>query len=136
MATVHGKNFFFSQTSSTLSTYSDNLSISMDYDTAEVTAAGDACKAFLSGDYGVTWSVGGAFDNTNTTGQDYLVFASFDGNSDTWIFRPTSETIGVTNAAYNQSVIATNYTITAGVADAVRWSMTGQGTGAITRTTA
>lgn len=133
MTEYHGKDFTLTVGGTTIDTMLDNVSISMDRDTAEVTAAADSAKEFVGGDYTCTWSIGGAANFTDTTGSDEVMFGNFDAGADSWVFKPDDAAVGATNPTYTQNVIITNYTLTASIGDAVRASWSGQGTGAITR---
>lgn len=133
MTEYHGKDFTLTVGGTTIDTMLDNVSVSMDRDTAETTAAGDSAKTFVGGDYTCTWSCGGAANFTDTTGSDEVMFGNFDGGADAWVFKPDDAAVGATNPTYTQNAIITNYTLTASIGDAVRASWSAQGTGTIVR---
>lgn len=135
MATpLHGKDFTFTIGGTTVDNGFSDISISMDWDTVETTAAADDTgKTFLGGDYTCTWSASGPIDWTDTTGTSEVIQAIFDGGADSWVFKPDDAAVGAANPTYTQNVILTNLTISTGITDCARMSISGQGTGAITR---
>ena len=134
MATnYHGKDFVLTIGGTAMNTGTNTCSISMDRDTAEVTVAADSAKTFVGGDYTCGWSIGGPCDFTDTTGTDEVLFGYFDGGADAWVFMADDGGVGATNPSYTQNAILTNYTISAGVGDAVTWTASAQGTSTVVR---
>jgi len=130
---VHGKAFQVNANSVSWEEFLDSATLDISVDTAEVTTSGDSAKTYVEGDYGATWSLAGPADFTNTTGLDETAFGLIGGGSTTWSLLPGSGAASSTNPSYSQSVILTGYSISASVSDAVKATVSGQGTGAVTR---
>lgn len=137
MARVHGKNWYSTFNSVDMSATGQTHTLNINRDTAEVTAANDTSKEFVVGDYGWDISMDGACD-FGTSLQDATMFAAIvtDGTEEAWVWNPDTSTTATTNPQYSGNAILTSYSISAGVGDAVTYSASATGNGALTRTTA
>jgi predicted secreted protein len=137
MARVHGKNWHSLLNSVGIDATGQTITMNINADTSEVTAADDTSKEYVVGNYGWDISVDGAAD-FGTSLQDATMFAQIvtDGTEEAWVFNPDTATSATTNPQYTGNVIATSYSITAGVGDAVTFSYSAIGNGNLARTTA
>lgn len=137
MAFVHGKNAFIQLDNSAgtltdLSSISNDISFSLNIDTAETSVFGVAAKQYISGQNDATVSLSGLFDATSATVIEGTINALIDGTnaSATLVFGPEGNAAG--KKSYTQEVIVTSYAIGAPVGDVVSLSVEFQRTGATT----
>lgn len=142
MAFIHGKSSLFTIDNSSgtpvdISAYCDEVSLSRDIETAEVTAFGNSAKAYITGLTDATISVSGKFDAAGASTVD-SVLSGILGQSATvtWAYRPNSAAKSSTNPEYTGEGIVTSYEVSGSVGDAVTFSAEIQATGTITRAVA
>ena len=130
---VHGKstNFQIDDTAGTIRDVSD-VSDSVDFpetiETAEVTAFGATSKSYIVGLRDASISVSGTWD---ATVDGY--FIGTEPATRSFVFGPAGSTSG--NVKYSGEAILTNYSVSAGIGDAVSFSADLQVTGDVTRGT-
>jgi predicted secreted protein len=141
MAFVHGKSSVFKidnsgGTLTDLSAFCEEVSLSRDIETAEVTTFGDSAKEYITGLSDATISLSGKFDSANASAVD-PVLSGVLGSSSTvsWTYRVNSASVSATNPEYQGEGILTSYEVSGGVGDAVTFSAEVQCTGTITRAT-
>lgn len=141
MAFIHGKNSKFSIDNSAgtltdISAFCEEVSLSRDIETAEVTAFGNSAKAYITGLSDGTISISGKFDGTASTGIDAVLSGVLGQNATvSWEYQPNNAAVGVSNPKYSGEGILTSYEVSGSVGDAVTWSAEIQSTGTITRAT-
>jgi predicted secreted protein len=129
MAFVHGRLAEVTVNSVTLTTFCDDLTITIDVDTAEVTTFGDSWKEFLAGTAGASFDIGGSWDPTTTTGPASAIGAIITaGAAVTFNLEPGGAAV---NQARTGSCICTSYEETSSVDDKVAFSASFQVTGAV-----
>lgn len=141
MAFVHGKKSVFKIDDSggslqDISAFCEEVSLSRDIETAEVTTFGDDAKEYITGLTDATVSLSGKFDSGTASAID-PVLSGILGSASTvsWAYRISSDSIGATNPEYQGEGILTSYEVSGTVGDAVTFSAEIQCTGAITRAT-
>jgi len=141
MGFIHGKNSVFKiddvgGTLTDISGFCEEVSLSRDIETAEVTTFGNDDKAYITGLRDATVSVSGKFDAGSASAID-PVLAGILGSASTvsWAYRPNSASVSTANPEYQGEAIVTSYEVSGGVGDAVTFSAELQCTGAITRAT-
>lgn len=141
MAFIHGKKSLFTIDNSSaspidISAFCEEVSLSRDIETAEVTTFGNDSKAYITGLTDATVSFSGKFDSVNASAVD-PVLSGILGQDATvsWAYRVNSAAVGATNPEYQGEGILTSYEVSGGVGDAVTFSAELQCTGAITRAT-
>jgi predicted secreted protein len=142
MGFIHGKNSVFkiddvAGSLTDISHFCEEVSLSRDIETAEVTTFGKDDKAYITGLRDATVSVSGKFDASAASAID-PVLAGILGSASTvsWAYRPNSASVSTSNPEYQGEAIVTSYEVSGGVGDAVTFSAELQCTGAITRATA
>lgn len=142
MAFIHGKKSVIKVDNSSgslvdLSAFCEDVSLSRDIETAEVTTFGEDAKAYITGLTDATVSFSGKFDSATSAAVD-PVLAGILGQTATvsWVYRVNEAVVSATNPEYQGEGILTSYEISAGVGDAVTFSAELQCTGAITRAVA
>jgi predicted secreted protein len=139
MAQRHGKSGFFQldDTGGTLrniSAYAQEITMSRELSTAEVTTFGDGSRDYLAGIKDGTISISGVFDDAATTGVDIVVGGDLAAVATrTWEYGPHGNTSGYIK--YTGECIITSYETTTNFDDAVMFSLELQITGDVTRTT-
>jgi len=141
MAFVHGKSSFFEidvvgGTPTDISAFCEEVSLSRDIETAEVTTFGDDAKEYITGLTDATISLSGKFDSGTASAIDPILSGVLGSASTvSWAYRISDATIGATNPEYQGEGILTSYEVSGTVGDAVTFSAEIQCTGAITRAT-
>ena len=142
MAFIHGKKSVFKIDNSggsliDISTYCEEVSLSRDIETAEVTTFGDDAKEYITGLSDATISLSGKFDAGSASAVD-AVLSGILGQDATvsWAYRVNSASVSATNPEYQGEGILTSYEVSGTVGDAVTFSAELQCTGAITRAVA
>lgn len=142
MAFIHGKKSVFKIDNSggsliDISAYCEEVSLSRDIETAEVTTFGDDAKEYITGLSDATISLSGKFDAGSASAVD-AVLSGILGQDATvsWAYRVNSASVSATNPEYQGEGILTSYEVSGTVGDAVTFSAELQCTGAITRATA
>ncbi len=142
MAFIHGKKSVFKVDNSAgtltdISAFCEEVSLSRDIETAEVTTFGDDAKEYITGLTDATISISGKFDAGNASAVD-PVLSGVLGSSSTisWAYRVNSASTSSTNPEYQGEAILTSYEVSGTVGDAVTFSAEFQCTGTITRATA
>jgi predicted secreted protein len=134
MAFRHGKNAVVTVNSVDLSTFCDNLDLSMSVDTADTTAFGSTWKSNLAGIAGATLSLSGFYDPTATTGPASAIFACITGAAAVPIVHKPGGTLsGQRTNSFN--AIVTGYSESSPVGDKVTFSCDLLVTGAVSPTT-
>jgi len=141
MAFIHGKKSVFKIDNSSaspidISAFCEEVSLSRDIETAEVTTFGDDAKEYITGLSDATVSFSGKFDAGTASAVD-PVLSGILGQDATvsWAYRVNSASVSTTNPEYQGEGILTSYEVSGGVGDAVTFSAELQCTGAITRAT-
>lgn len=141
MAFIHGKSSKFSidnaaGTLTDISAFCEEVSLSRDIETAEVTAFGNSSKAYITGLSDATISLSGKFDGTASTGIDAILSGILGQSATvTWEYQPNNASVGASNPKFSGEGIVTSYEVSGSVGDAVTWSAEVQATGTITRAT-
>jgi len=141
MAFVHGKKSLFKLDDSggtlqDLSAFCEEVSLSRDIETAEVTTFGDDAKEYITGLTDATISLSGKFDSANASAIDPVLSGILgQAATVTYNYRISSDAIAATNPEYQGEAILTSYEVAGSVGDAVTFSAELQCTGAITRAT-
>lgn len=142
MAFVHGKKSVFKIDNAAgsltdISAFCEEVSLSRDIETAEVTTFGDDAKEYITGLSDATISLSGKFDSGTASAVDPIL-SGILGSASTvsWAYRVNSASTSATNPEYQGEGILTSYEVSGTVGDAVTFSAEIQCTGAITRATA
>ena len=134
MAFVHGKDAYFSlDTSGTLdnlTTYLTDISFPETVETVDVTTLGDSAKEYIVGLKDATISLSG---NWNLTWDQLVDGIVGSASSSTFEYGPNAN--ASPKVKYTGEAFVTNYTVTSGIGDAVKFSLDLQVTGAVTRGT-
>lgn len=134
MAFVHGKDAYFSlDTSGTLdnlTTYLTDISFPETVETVDVTTLGDSAKEYIVGLKDATISLSG---NWNLTWDQLVDGIVGSASSSTFEYGPNGN--ASPKVKYTGEAFVTNYTVTSGIGDAVKFSLDLQVTGAVTRGT-
>lgn len=142
MAFIHGKKSVFKVDNSAgtltdISAFCEEVSLSRDIETAEVTTFGDDAKEYITGLTDATISVSGKFDAGNASAVDPVLSGILGAASTvSWAYRVNSASTSSTNPEYQGEAILTSYEVSGTVGDAVTFSAEFQCTGTITRATA
>lgn len=141
MAFTHGKKSKFSIDNSggtpvDISAYCNEVSISRDIETAEVTTFGDDAKEYIIGLSDATISVSGQFDADGASTVD-AVLSGILGQEASVSFEyiPGGGSVSTSNPAYQGECYLTSYEVSGSVGDVTSFSASFQCTGAITRAT-
>jgi hypothetical protein len=113
MAVVHGKTLNHKINSVSADTYTKQVTVAVDIDTAEKTAAGASAKSYLEGHYG--WNMDGDYNWEGSSGQvDATVFAMITSGALNMQLLPGGGTHSSTNnPMYRGTAILKSYQITA-----------------------
>jgi len=134
MAFVHGKGSLITIDDSggtpRAITGADSVQLTQSGNPAEVTALGDASKAFLAGLKDGKVSVSGSWDDTAAVGNDIVLGGIVGGAAGTILYEPKGTG---TSPNYSFEALCTSYDIQTSVSDKVTFSADFQVTGAITR---
>ena len=134
MAKLHGKAFDTTINSTSFEEYVNSVTLGVSIDTAEVTCASDTAKEYLEGNYGWNYDIGGPADfATDTSDEELFGYIGAGEQAVTWY--PNGSTTATTNPEYSGNAIMTSYSISAGVGDAITYSASFIGNGALARTT-
>ena len=142
MAFIHGKKSVFkvdnsAETLTDISAFCEEVSLSRDIETAEVTTFGDDAKEYITGLTDATISISGKFDAGNASAVDPVLSGILGAASTvSWAYRVNSASTSSTNPEYQGEAILTSYEVSGTVGDAVTFSAEFQCTGTITRATA
>jgi len=142
MAFVHGKKSVFkidnsAGTLTDLSAFCEEVSLSRDIETAEVTTFGNDSKAYITGLTDGTVSFSGKFDAGSASAVDQVLTGILGAASTvSWAYRVNSASTSSTNPEYQGEGILTSYEVSGSVGDAVTFSAELQCSGTITRATA
>ena len=132
MAFVHGKDAYFaldtSGTLDNLTTYLTDISFPETVETVDVTTIGDSAKEYIVGLKDATISLSG---NWNLT-WDQLVDGVV-GSASTLTFNYGPNGNASPKVKYSGECIITNYSVSSGIGDAVKFSLDLQVTGGVTR---
>lgn len=113
-----------------LSAFSNDGALSITVDTGETTTFGVSWKTFIEGLASSSFSLGGYFDPTTTSGPAAALTALIGTGAHSAVFSPAG-TVSL-ELKRTVSVILTGYNESSAVAGVVAFSATFQGTGAIT----
>ena len=133
MATpIHAKEF--NATFNAVEICSASYSFDISADAAETTTSCDTAKTFLQGKYGFTSSASGPADFADDGGDETLFTNVIGGGAQSQTFLPDGGSAeGATNPKYTGNMFVTSYSLSADIGNAVQFSASLQGTGAITR---
>ena len=134
MAFKHGKSAEVYVGTNSLSTYCDQLDLSIDVDTSETSTFGVGWKTYLAGLVGSTLSLAGSYDGTASTGPAAVLLACVTGGT-AWSFKhfPGGSASGQRQNSFSGFV--TNYSESSPVADKVTWSAEVLASGTVTSST-
>ena len=142
MAFTHGKKSKFEIDNAAgslidISAFCDEVSLSRDIETAEVTTFGDNAKEYIVGLTDATISVSGKFDAAGASTID-AVLAGILGQeaSSSFAYTPGVGSAGANNPKYTGECFLTSYEVSGGVGDVTSFSASLQCTGTITRVVA
>jgi hypothetical protein len=142
MAFTHGKKSKFEIDNAAgslidISAFCDEVSLSRDIETAEVTTFGDNAKEYIVGLTDATISVSGKFDAAGASTID-AVLAGILGQeaSSSFAYTPGGGSAGANNPKYTGECFLTSYEVSGGVGDVTSFSASLQCTGTITRVVA
>lgn len=124
MAFVHGKDQTLVVDGSTVTDYTDSVTLNNGVELADVSAFGDSDREFIAGLKTHGFSASGHFDATADAAFDGL----FDGALVAFSYSPDGGT-----TTYAGSAFVTDYQVSGGVGDKVSWSLSLQPSGAVTR---
>lgn len=128
MSRAHGKNTVVKVNSNDLSQYTSESELSETTDTHDVTHYGDDSHEFDPGLNNGTFTMGGTYDSTASTGPRAVMKAVKALNAAVPVIRQP-EGAGSGKAQDSFNAVLTNYTETSPVADMVRWKADFQITG-------
>jgi hypothetical protein len=128
MSRKHGKDTVVKVNSNDLSQYTSESEFSKTTDTHDTTHYGDDAHEFDPGLNNATFTMGGTYDSTASTGPRAALNTVYAGNAAVPIIRQT-EGAGSGKPQDSFSAILTNYTETNPVADMVKWKADWQVTG-------
>lgn len=115
MARTHGKDADFAFDSVALEDELSSATLNFTVPPAEVTAFSDAYGNFIAGKPSADLTVEGSWDPAGGAG-DVTIFGELGLEAEEWDFEPDGST------GYNGFAIVTSYSITASVADAIKYS--------------
>lgn len=134
MAFRHGKSAVVTVNAVDLSTFCDNLDLSVDVDTADTTTFGSTWKSALVGLPGGKLEISGDYDPTATTGPASAIFACITGAVPVAVVHKPGGTLsGQRTNSFN--AIVTNYSESSPVGGIVKFKASLLATGAVTPTT-
>lgn len=135
MATANSKNSKLSINGTDLSAYVDSVDgLPPDYETDDVTTFGVAGHKYATTLTNGTFTFGGPYDDTASTGPDAVLAAAYAaGAAVAFIYGPAGSASGARR--FTGSCIITQYKPTAAVGGVVRYTATAQVTGAVTTDT-
>lgn len=113
-----------------LSTFSNDVTLSVDIDVAETTSFAATYKTFIEGLASSKFDLKGSYDPTSATGPAAALTALIGTGSHTCVISPAG-TVSL-ELKRTVSAILTNYTEDSSVSDKVTFSASFQGTGAVT----
>lgn len=131
MAFVHGSKSNFQINTKDISTYVDNVDFTNTVDTAETSTFGSVAKSYIGGLSDGTFSIGGKWDPTATTGPDAVLDGLVGAAASAFIYGPQGTTTGFVK--YSGNAILTQYKVTSPIGGVVTFTADFQITGAITR---
>jgi hypothetical protein len=124
MAFVHGSNAVLVLDGTTVSTYTDQCTVTRNGETADVTAFGNDDRAFIAGLRNATLDFAGHYD----AAYDSALAGALDQASIAWSFSPDAGT-----TTYSGNGFLTSYSVAASVGDKVSINGSLQVTGAVSR---
>lgn len=134
MAFRHGKNAQITVNSVDLSTFCDNLDLSIDIDTADTTTFGSTWKTAIAGLPGAKLDITGDYDPTASTGPASALFAVISGGAAVAVVHKPGGTLsGQRTNSFN--ALITNYSESSPVGGVVTFKASLLVTGAVTPTT-
>lgn len=120
MAKIHAKNTYVSVDANDLSTYTDSSDINRSTDTHDTTCYGADSHAYSEGLADGTFSMGGTYDSTASTGPRAVLNALIGAAAVTVIRRPEGTGSGLPQDSF--SAICKSYVETNPVTDMVKWT--------------
>lgn len=114
MAFVHGKNSKVSIAGTTITSFVDNVDFEQSIDSHDVTVFGNAAHVKLGGLYDGSITISGTFDNSS--GATSLRSVLVPGSTDVTLVYHDG------NWKYTVSVLKQSFSLSAAVADMVKWS--------------
>ncbi len=134
MAVVHGKNLKHKLAAVAVQGETKQVTVNLDNDVAEVTAAGDTAKEYLEGVYG--WTAEGEYNWDGASGySDHTIFRLFTSGEQNLQVVPAGGTVSTDNPIFRGNTIVKSYQITVPIGGAVVCRATYQGTGVLNRYT-
>lgn len=131
MTKYHGKDGYFSYAATVLSAYLTEITLTVNGETADVTTMGDSWMERLPGLKDWSVDVSGIWEAGAST-PDTILFPLIN-TSNTAIFKANSASVGPTNPTFTGAAILTSYEVPASIGDAVQFSASFEGNGALTR---
>jgi hypothetical protein len=134
MARIHAQSANFTFNSVAIEDELNKIDLSMDVDTPEITAFADTGKAFLAGKYNWSLECSGSADLAASQGDVTIYNAIAAATSYTTIYDPAGGvTAGAGNPLYTGSSFVKKYMLRSGVAEALKYDVTFQGSGLLDR---
>lgn len=134
MAARHGKYAQISVNSVDLSSFCDNLELSVSNDLAETTGFGSTWKSNIGGLLGAQLTLSGTYDPTASTGPaDTLMSCIIAGSAVAVVHKPGGTASGQRTNSFN--ALVSDYSESSPVGDKVTFSATLTVTGAVTPST-
>lgn len=115
MSRLHGKDTDITFDSVAMEDWVDSVTLNFSVPEADITAFGDAWQNALAGKPTATLEISGSWDAAGS-GPDETIFGELGLEGEEWDFEPGGGT------GYDGFAIVTNYSITASVGDAVKFS--------------
>lgn len=135
MSKIHGRNTDLMFNAVALEGFLTDMTLNVEQDTAETTSMGDGQHTFLEGALGHTSDISGFYDGA-AGAIDATVWSRMGlGSTTATVISPAGGAAGPSSPAFVQSVYVKSFSINSSVKDAVKYSASFQGTGALARNT-
>ncbi len=130
MPVFHGRLAYFKLGTTDLSSQMDNISFDHTADVHDTTTYGKTYRTKAGGLKAGSFSIGGLYDSTTTTGVDAVVPAMI-GTTVTFEYGPEGSVAG--KPKYSGSVVVESYNHSTPVGDVIRWEASLQTTDTVTK---
>ena len=134
MTKYHGKDGYFSYAGTVLSSYLTEINLSINGETADVTTMGDSWMERLGGMKDWSVDISGIWEAGSGT-PDTILFPLL-ATSNSAIFKANSAAVAAENPTYTGAAFLTSFEPGASIGDAVGFSASFEGNGALTRAVA
>jgi hypothetical protein len=131
MARIHAQVSNFTFNSVVIDDELNKIEMSLEQDTPEVTAFADTGKAFVVGKYDAKYECSGSADFAAAQGDATIYAAIVAAAPYTLLYDPAGGgSVSATNPIYtNTGAVVKSYKLTSSVSDAVKYTVTFQGSG-------